>query len=94
MTDIEIFVIADKHGRTDDDNPFLTDPAGVTFRTPGTPMLVWERHAEHGVGWVLWYLESDDPSAGAADYFVGGSFDDSAWALASARAWLERLAAE
>lgn len=61
----------------------------------GRPMLAWQRHAVHGYGWLLSYL--DDPTsetAGVDEYFIPGDLTDVDAAIRSAREWLRRVYGE
>jgi hypothetical protein len=70
----------------------LPDPEDIVFDERGTPMLTYERHPEHGSGWMLRYLEDDSLFAGVADHFIGGGLADIDWALEEARKWLRLIA--
>ncbi len=61
------------------------DPGDVQFDERGTPLLQFERHPEHGEGWVLYFL---DQSGGTDDHFIPGRVEDVETVLAEARAWL------
>jgi hypothetical protein len=49
------------------------------------PMLTWQRHPEHGYGWILWYLEDpDSPTSGVDAYFIPGDLTEVDAAVRSA----------
>lgn len=72
--DIKVFVSAD-------------DVDDITFAdSDGAPLLIFKRHAEHGMGWVLYTYDGDD-------YFIAGGLGDVESALGTARSHLQRKSA-
>jgi hypothetical protein len=69
----------------DIDVQVMPDPADVMFDDAGTPILTFERHVEHGEGWVLYTLDEND---GVDGHFIGGGLADLDWAEGRARTWL------
>lgn len=64
---------------TDNDEPVAysdSDPDGL-------PLLIFQRHAEHGQGWVLSFPHGDD-------YFIPGDISDVEWAIGRAQGHLDR----
>lgn len=66
----------------------MPDPADIVFDDRGTPILTYQRHAVHGEGWVLYFLEDDSDTAGVEDYFIPGRPEHINDALQAARRWL------
>jgi hypothetical protein len=67
----------------------LPDPSDVVFDKHGRPIVTYtDAHAEHGAGWVLYYLDDSD---GVEEYFIGGDMAAIDWATKQASDHLRRM---